>query len=47
VSMARTQGILDSFRHPESKTLHSVWWNYVESDLPSNGALGRLIWSAG
>jgi hypothetical protein len=33
--MARTQGILDWFRPPESKTLRPVWWDYVEKgDLP-------------
>jgi hypothetical protein len=31
---------------PESKTLRPVWWDYAEGDLPSNGALGRLIWPA-
>jgi hypothetical protein len=40
-------GILDWFRPPENKTLRLVWWDYVESDLPSNGALGRLIRPAG
>jgi hypothetical protein len=39
--MARTQGILDWFRSPESNTLHPVLWDYVESDLFSNGAIGR------
>jgi hypothetical protein len=39
--------VLDWFRPPESKTLRPVSWDYVESDLPSNGALGRLIWPAG
>jgi hypothetical protein len=24
-----------------------VWWDYVEGEVPSNGALGRLIWPAG
>jgi hypothetical protein len=40
--MARTQEILDWFRPSESKTLCPVWWNYVESDLPPNGALAAL-----
>jgi hypothetical protein len=35
--MARTQGILDWFRPPESKTLCPMWWDYLESDLSSNG----------
>jgi hypothetical protein len=47
VSMARKQRILDWFRPPESKTLRPVRWDYVESDLPSNETLGRLIWPAG
>jgi hypothetical protein len=32
--MARTQGILDWFRPPESKTLRPVWWDYVERSSP-------------
>jgi hypothetical protein len=32
--MARTQGLLDWFRPPESKTLHPVWWDYVERSSP-------------
>jgi hypothetical protein len=32
--MARTQGILDWFRPPESKTLRPVWWDYVERFSP-------------
>jgi hypothetical protein len=39
--------VLDWFRPPEGKTLCLVWWDYAEGDLPSNGALGRLIWPAG
>jgi hypothetical protein len=39
--------VLDWFRPPESKTLCPVWWDYVEGEVPSNGALGRLIWPAG
>jgi hypothetical protein len=39
--------VLDWFRPPESKTLRPVWWNYGWKDLPSNGALGRLIWPVG
>jgi hypothetical protein len=38
---------LDWFRPPESTTIRPSWWDYVESDLPSNGALGRLILLAG
>jgi hypothetical protein len=39
--------VLDWFGPPESKTLHLVWWHYAwKKDLPSNGALGRLIWPA-
>jgi hypothetical protein len=34
MSMARTRGILDWFRPPESKTLHPVWWDYVERSSP-------------
>jgi hypothetical protein len=30
-----------------SKPLRPVWSDYVESDLPSNGTLGHLIWPAG
>jgi hypothetical protein len=33
--MARTQGVLDWFRPPESKTLHPVWWDYVEDEWSS------------
>jgi hypothetical protein len=32
--MARTQGILDWFRPPESKTLRQVWWDYAERSSP-------------
>jgi hypothetical protein len=32
--MARTQGVLDWFRPPESKTLRPVWWDYVERSSP-------------
>jgi hypothetical protein len=39
--------VLDWFRPPESKTLRPVWWKYGWKDLPSNGALGRLIWPVG
>jgi hypothetical protein len=34
--------VLDWFRPPESKTLRPVWWDYVEGEVPSNGALGAL-----
>jgi hypothetical protein len=39
--------VLDWFMPPESKTLRLVWWNYAWRGIPSNGALGRLIWPAG
>jgi hypothetical protein len=40
--------VLDWFRPPESKTLRLMWWDYVEkSEVPLNGALGRLIWPTG
>jgi hypothetical protein len=39
--------VLDWFRPPESKTLRPMWWDYVEGQVPSNRALGRLIWPAG
>jgi hypothetical protein len=32
--MARTQGILDWFRTPESKTLRLVWWDYAWKGSP-------------
>jgi hypothetical protein len=38
---------LDWFRPPESKTLFSVVELGVNGEIPSNGALGRLIWPAG
>jgi hypothetical protein len=37
--------VLDWFCPTESKTLRPVWWNYAwKGKVPSNGALGRLIW---
>jgi hypothetical protein len=40
--------VLDWFRPPVSKTLCPVWWKYAwKGKVPSNGALGRLIWPAG
>jgi hypothetical protein len=42
VRMARTQGVLDWFRPPESKTLRPVWWDYA-----SMGKFPRMeLWAA-
>jgi hypothetical protein len=39
---------LDWFGPPESETLRLVWGGIMHGrEVPSNGALGRLIWSTG
>jgi hypothetical protein len=39
---------LDWFGPPESETLRPVWGGIMRGrEVPSNGALGRLIWSTG
>jgi hypothetical protein len=39
---------LDWYGPPKSETLHPVWDGIMHGkEVPSNGALGRLIWSTG
>jgi hypothetical protein len=39
---------LDWFGPPESETLRPAWGGIMRRrEVPSNGALGRLIWSTG